>query len=136
MAIGKIVVNDDLCTGCRMCEQICSMNFTKNEINPQRSNIRVKTNALIAYDKPVVCDQCEERYCIEACPFEAINENEKTGSLEINKEDCTGCWLCVDACPQNAVFKDLINNVAMKCQLCGGEPQCIKVCTMKAITFK
>ncbi|MBA1333613.1 MAG: hypothetical protein HPY66_0006 [Firmicutes bacterium] len=135
MANQKINVNHDLCTGCRMCEQVCSMNYTKDEINPQKSNIRVETDALIGYDRPVVCSQCEGKFCMKACPFEAIKINEKTGAAEVDREECTGCWACIDACPEKAMFKNLEDGVAMKCNLCGGNPQCVKVCTMKAITF-
>jgi carbon-monoxide dehydrogenase iron sulfur subunit len=131
----KIKVDPEICTGCRMCEQVCSMNYLKDEINPQRSSIRIINDAYVAYDKPVVCSQCEGKYCKEACPFEAIVINEKTGAAEVLKDECQGCWLCVEACPEGAMFKDLQRGVAMKCDLCGGEPQCIKVCTMKAITY-
>jgi len=135
MAGKKIIVNADVCTGCRSCEQVCSLMYTKKEINPKKSKIRIKSDSLNAYDEPVVCCQCEEKHCMEACAFEAIVIDEKTGAAKVIVENCTGCGSCVDACPYNAMFMDEENGVALKCDLCGGDPQCIKVCTMKAISF-
>ena len=131
----KIQVNADLCTGCRMCEQVCSLKYTEGEINPKKSCIRVKMNPIIAYDEPTVCSQCEGQFCMEACPVEAIEMNEATGVLEVNLDQCTGCRLCVSACPENAMFMDEEARKAQKCNLCGGDPKCVKICSLKAISF-
>jgi Fe-S-cluster-containing hydrogenase component 2 len=36
--------------------------------------------------------------------------------------------MCVSACPVGAVVVDPEEGTASKCDLCGGEPQCVKYC--------
>lgn len=36
--------------------------------------------------------------CQAACPFNAIKYNKESSSTYIDKEECTGCGLCVDSC--------------------------------------
>ena len=54
--------------------------------------------------------------------------------LKINKDECTGCGLCVKVCPFDAMH--LIDEKAQddeKCTLCGA---CVKVCPVDAITIE
>ena len=54
--------------------------------------------------------------------------------LKINKDECTGCGLCVKVCPFDAMH--LVNEKAEddeKCTLCGA---CVKVCPVDAITIE
>ena len=44
------------------------------------------------------CEKCEyERACEKSCIFDAF-EKDENGKITINKEKCTGCGACVDAC--------------------------------------
>lgn len=54
--------------------------------------------------------------------------------LNVNKEECTGCGLCVKVCPFDAMH--LVNEKAEadeKCTLCGA---CVKVCPVDAISIE
>ena len=60
----------------------------------------------------------------------------------MEEEKCTGCRLCVEACPYNAMTFDMERNVAMKCNLCyhrvdyGLIPACAdNVCLAHCIYF-
>ncbi len=44
------------------------------------------------------CPPDKKSACLESCPFEAIKPNEE-GNIKISKEDCVGCYSCVNACP-------------------------------------
>jgi carbon-monoxide dehydrogenase iron sulfur subunit len=46
----------------------------------------------------------------------------------LDEEACDGCGACVDACPYQAVQVDEERGMALKCDLCNGDPQCISVC--------
>lgn len=56
------------------------------------------------------CEQCAyERACESSCVFDAFEQDE-TGKVRINKEKCTGCGACVEACKLEklAANKDVI----------------------------
>ncbi len=40
--------------------------------------------------------------CVKACVFDALKINE-FGIAEVDKEKCTGCGMCVAACPRNII---------------------------------
>ena len=56
------------------------------------------------------CEQCAyERACENSCVFDAFEQDE-TGKVRINKEKCTGCGACVEACrlEKLAANKDVV----------------------------
>jgi Fe-S-cluster-containing dehydrogenase component len=57
----------------------------------------------------------------------------ETATLMIDEALCTGCRSCLIACSQIGFHPQ--KEVAFKCDLCGGEPQCARFCTSGAITF-
>jgi Fe-S-cluster-containing hydrogenase component 2 len=136
--MGKMLVIDvDKCTGCKMCELMCS--FTHNgEFNPNKARIHVTPFEEQMVWVPVVCHQCEDPWCAKICPAGAItvekDENNKTTLVKVNEEKCVGCKMCMLACPfGNIVVSD--RGCAEKCDLCGGDPECAKFCLIGAIKF-
>ena len=129
-----LIFSPDRCTGCALCELICSLVHTKT-CNPARSRIRI----LRIEQKGVViqtfCQQCEDAACIAACPVSAINNNESLGTIEIDHELCVMCEDCIAACPFKAIYRDDIDENIIACDLCGGDPNCVKYCETKAIEF-
>lgn len=51
------------------------------------------------------CRHCDEPACVEVCPEEAIFRRDD-GIVVMNDEKCTGCRLCVDECPYDAIEFD------------------------------
>jgi anaerobic carbon-monoxide dehydrogenase iron sulfur subunit len=131
-----IFVEADKCTGCRICEVLCSL-LNMKECNPARTRIHIKRTSSngMFYDTPLVCQQCEDMPCAAVCPEEAIGMNTKTGIVYIDRENCTGCSLCIDACPFNAIILDPIQNVAIKCELCESQPLCVEGCPTGALQY-
>lgn len=123
----RLLVNAKICTGCRYCEIICSIRHERN-VNPQKSRIRVSSDILTGSDTPKVCHQCGKPLCISACTVGAIQINNELHTPVILSEKCTGCKSCIEACPFGEIFFDNERNVAIKCDLCGGDPQCVKFC--------
>lgn len=41
----------------------------------------------------------------------------------------------MDTCPAKAVFMHPTKNVAIKCDLCGGDPECMKHCPEGALVY-
>lgn len=130
-------VDIEKCTGCKTCEEVCSLKNT-GRVQPSRSRIKV-----IRYEKrgeyhnyiPMVCQQCSTPLCMEACPTNAISRNETTGAMIVDQDACVGCRVCSMACPIGGISIDPVSNTAFKCDLCGGDPECVKYCDVEALTY-
>ena len=134
----RIIVDWNKCSGCRVCEFVCSL-VNEGAFNPVKSRIKViRTWAEgLIHSVPVFCLQCEDAYCQKICPVRAISRNEK-GVLIVNEARCIGCKLCEMACPVGGINVDPEKHVALKCEECariGGDPQCVKYCFDGALQF-
>ena len=82
-------------------------------------------------DIPHVCTHGKDCNfeCIDACKFDAMKK--KDGIVYVDYDKCVGCGACERACPINAVW--IFEKKAYKCDLCQGEPRCVKVCSQGAL---
>lgn len=122
-----IAVAHQKCTGCRTCQLLCSL-YHFGESNPSKSAIyviRMERDGLVSC-LPLVCQQCQPAPCIDACPTQALSRDE-AGILNFNRDECTGCDICLEACPVGAIAFTTDMSL-IKCDLCGGEPQCVPAC--------
>jgi len=103
-------------------------------INPERSRIKVIKNDEKGLDVVSVCVQCEEAPCIASCPVDAISRNNDY-AININQELCTLCELCTEACPYGGISLDKQSGEIFVCDLCGGDPACVKWCPTNAIQY-
>lgn len=126
-----IHTNFDKCTGCSICQLVCSMDLTSG-YNPRRARLAICHKNEHLYHLPVVCNQCENAYCMNACPTKAITR-EETGIVAIDADRCIGCGLCVQYCPVDMVALDPETKKAVKCELCQGEPLCVAACPTGAL---
>ena len=97
---------------------------------PSQSRIKVVTNGLEGWSRPVVCVQCDDPMCMKSCSDKAIYKTETPHGeyiVKVDKEKCTGCHQCVVACPFGAI-EYLKKQKATKCDLCGGDPACVEYC--------
>ncbi|MFQ5820926.1 MAG: 4Fe-4S dicluster domain-containing protein [Candidatus Heimdallarchaeota archaeon] len=130
-----LMVDLEKCTGCRICEMACSFHHYKI-FNPTKSMIRIVKLEEVGIDVPIVCGHCLTAPCAEVCPTGAIQRDAKTGAVLISEEICIGCKVCMVACPFWAIAVDLENGVLVKCDLCEGDPECIKLCPREAIIYR
>ena len=127
----KIIVYPEKCTGCRLCESICSLyNEKMNDLS--RSRIRTLKKHSVGLSAPVVCLQCKKPPCLKACPVDAIKK-EPDGLVRVDEEQCIGCEACVSQCPFGIMIA--LPEKVVKCELCGGDPQCVKYCATGAIEY-
>jgi len=114
------------CSGCRRCEIACSL-FHEGKIWPEASRIRIFAPAP-TIEIPHLCTQCDDAPCIANCPVNALSMDEKTGAITVDKKVCTGCGTCVNSCPAGVPTIHPTEKYALICDLCGGDPQCVKAC--------
>ncbi|MEI6386676.1 MAG: 4Fe-4S binding protein [Spirochaetota bacterium] len=120
------------CTECQRCMIACSV-AKERIVFLKRSRISI-VRAWPELPEILVCrfDDCAGQPCIEACPVGAISC--EGGLVLIDAETCTGCEACVLVCPSQAIIMG--EGIALKCDFCGGAPECVKACGTLAISRK
>ena len=122
------------CVVCRNCEYACASRQA-GDFDRKNSNIRVEYYDDVKICLPMTCLQCDDAWCLEVCPAAAIQRNLTTGAVEINSERCVGCKMCNLACPFGNIHFDNAHQVSRKCELCQGEPYCVKFCISGALEY-
>ncbi|MBM4339246.1 MAG: 4Fe-4S dicluster domain-containing protein [Deltaproteobacteria bacterium] len=122
----RIIPN--VCTGCRICEIICSLTH-ESSIAPKQSRVRISSN-WPEEEKIFLCVACESKPCIDACPEGALSWKDY---LRIDEVKCTGCFLCKEACPYGGIHRENSKNFPLFCDTCHGQFQCVQWCPTKAI---
>jgi Fe-S-cluster-containing hydrogenase component 2 len=131
----RIIIDSKACTGCRICELICSFTHENGVFNPKKSRIHVAFSGIPAIPKPIVCVQCAKAPCITSCPTEpkSLSKDEKIGAILVDESTCIGCGACIEACPFGAISLHPEKNIAIICDLCEGNPACVKLCPTNAL---
>ena len=104
-----LVVDHEKCTGCRLCEMVCSVEHTGVN-SPGRSRIHIIKWPLEGFDLPMLCQQCEEAPCIAVCPKDALSRDSSLGRVVLDYDLCIGCK-------------------------CDGDPTCVRFCDPGALQF-
>ncbi len=89
---------------------------------------------------PGRCQHCDDAPCVESCPSGAAYQRED-GVVLVDHELCSGCELCVPACPYDARFLNPETGTVSKCTFCqpridaGQPPACVGTCVGRALVF-
>ena len=149
-----MVVHDpSRCVGCRRCEVACSL-YHDDKISVAISRVKLSRNYNFGPEGPKVgysqgegifgnhrliadtCLQCPHPVpCMTACPQQAIGVDPVTNARVIDSKKCIGCGICTKACPWAMPSLDKETNKATKCDLCGGNPQCVAICPSGALSY-
>ena len=65
--------------------------------------------------------------------MDAIRYDHDLSIFLVGQELCTACGACEEACPYQGIF--VTEETALKCDLCGGEPECVEICYPRALQF-
>ncbi len=136
----RVEVDYSLCTGCRLCEIACSLK-KEGSVFPETSRIRVHQFHQGLVEIPVVCAVCSDCPSHDACPPKtgAISRDNDTLALKIDETKCIGtkCGRCAKACRvQSAINFHPRTGKALVCDVCDGEPECVKVCPTGALSYQ
>lgn len=138
----RVAVYPDRCVGCRVCELVCSETH-EGVYHPSKARIQVLSFDETVQDMPLVCQQCSDAPCLEACPSGALSRDTQTTAVIVDSELCTQCLSCIQACiigqksidpEEKLVIRfDEEKQAPVKCNLCDGDPQCVKYCPTQAL---
>lgn len=127
------LVEAETCIACGKCELACAFAHGSQK-KPAKSRINIFRRGP-EQGTPVVCLQCHEAGCEAACPTAALTRNPETGAIDMVRERCIQCRLCVAACPFGNMLWDERWHCVQKCDLCGGEPRCVPFCPTGTLQY-
>ena len=84
---------------------------------------------------PYTCTQCDEAWCMNACPVDAIKLDKVTGAKVVEEDECVGCKVCTISCPFGTINYVAETGKVQKCDLCDDNPACATACPTDAITY-
>ena len=130
----RFLVEVDLCTGCMICAQVCSL-IRSRTCNPVRARIRIIDWEHSGQSVPIVCQDCAEPVCVPSCPAGAIRQDLNSGRVTIDKTLCTNCRTCIRVCPYGGPIWDPVERQVLLCDHCGGRPPCVPACPTGALGY-
>jgi len=128
-----IIANPEKCTGCGVCEMVCSASKDK-AFNPRMSRIRVvKIEPMVV--TALTCRLCKDAPCVASCPRKALEQSDENGVIIVDEEKCNGCGWCIESCEFGAITLHPKKRVIFACDLCEGKTPCVKFCIRDALEF-
>jgi len=156
--MAKVFIFDTAkCNGCYDCQIACKDEHCGNDWmpyarpQPETGQFWLKLDehvrgtvpkVKLAY-VPSLCQHCDDAPCILSCPSEAISKR-SDGLVIIDPVECTGCQLCIDACPYSVIYFNQGLKLAQKCTGCAHlldrgwpikEPRCADACIPGGLKF-
>ncbi len=133
------------CIGCHSCEIQCKSNKSL-PVGPKPGQIitigpKFVGNLPKASYVFMNCFHCENPWCVEVCPTDAMQKREKDGIVFVEPDLCVGCKTCITACPWGAPQWNPEEKKVVKCDFCmdrvdqGKKPACVTVCTTACLHF-
>lgn len=129
-----LMIDYEKCVGCTTCMQACSAKQAE-VVNPLLSRVEIVKLQMGIEAIPIVCAQCESAPCKAICPVKAISRDELWGRVIVDYDTCIGCRMCVAVCPFGCMSFDGIDKRVFKCDLCDGDPMCVKFCQHDALQY-
>ena len=147
----SVIADSRKCVSCKACMTAC---IGKHSV---KGDIAVPRLKVVQVDKqssaPILCHQCIEPACVEACPTGALYIDEENKRVGVAMSMCIGCRCCAAACPYGAVdvveeqLSTTIGGLVLetrnvgrviKCDRCvdrDGVPACVEACETSALSI-
>ena len=150
------VLDLEICNGCYCCQIACKdehvandwMPYTKPQPDTGQFWIKLQETVRGTVPKvkvsylPAMCMHCGDAKCMDACKVPGAIYRREDGMIVIDPAKCTGCKLCPDACPYDAIYFNEDLNIAQKCTGCAhllddgwDVPRCVDACATGALKF-
>lgn len=137
-----LAVDTVACCGCLACSVACKQEHDL-PVGPQWISLVQNAPQMIEGKLQLRytvqhCMHCHSPKCMESCPENAITRRDD-GVVLIDAKTCTGCRMCIEACPFGVIVFDMEQGTAQKCDLCvsrldaGKRPACVNACLSHCI---
>ncbi|MFA6019718.1 MAG: thiamine pyrophosphate-dependent enzyme [Rhodospirillales bacterium] len=134
-AYNSLTYNASLCVGCTECMKACALAKTGDATNLDQSRIKIVPAQEPEKFEAAICRQCGDAKCVMNCPSGALTKNGANGVIDWNADTCVNCLLCTVGCVYGGItYEASVGHVA-KCDTCGGDPACVKVCKSGALGY-
>jgi formate dehydrogenase iron-sulfur subunit len=160
MADIAMLLDPELCTGCRACQVACKL-WNKLDFVPTTNTGSYENPPSLGKDvwrrikfiekgegpsqkwlfKQEQCFHCTNATCVTVCPAPGALTYQKNGTVTLDQEKCIGCRFCEQTCPFSVPKFDAATQKAYKCTFCidrtsaGMAPSCAATCPTGAIEF-
>jgi Fe-S-cluster-containing dehydrogenase component len=152
----NFVIDLSICNGCYCCQIACKDEHVGNDWTPYakpqpdtgqfwvgiKEKVRGTVPKVMVSYLPKMCVHCEDAPCIKECKVEGAIYQRDDGLVIIDPAKCTGCQLCADTCPYDAIYFNEDLNIAQKCTGCAHlldddweVPRCVDQCATGALKF-
>ncbi len=86
----------DRCIDCKQCEIACEERYGARRLT-------LGGYQLGMLDFVFTCRTCADQRCIDPCEYDSIKFDAELREVVINEASCTGCTLCAQSCPYQAI---------------------------------
>ncbi len=129
-----IAIQPEKCNGCNDCMVACAQK-KEGTTNPSDARLSIELGEEALAKGFALCRQCAMPQCVMVCPSGALRKDEETGIVSVDETECVGCRLCTLACAYAGIALHPKKQKAVKCDLCGGDPTCVKSCKTGALSL-
>ena len=131
-AFETISFKPEFCDGCNDCMTACAQakaqsdDFVHSRIQivPSESGFEL-----------AMCRQCGDPECVLHCPAAALSKGATSGVVAWDGSKCVNCLLCTVGCTYGGIVYDAPAGQVIKCDLCDGDPACVKACSHGALKY-